>query len=67
MPKMTDKEYVLSQIKTVFRILNTYGNCLVPSLPGKEETYAKDRLTFFVEKAQEEYKMSLDEIDIAIA
>ena len=63
---MNEKEYVLSEIKTLLRILNTWGNTLVPSLEGKEVT-AKERLNHFVDRAQKEFGMTIDEIETAIA
>jgi hypothetical protein len=62
---MSEKEHVLSEIKTLLRILNTWGNTLVPSLDGKEVT-AKERLNHFVNRAQE-LGMTIDEIEDAIA
>ena len=59
------KQYVLSEIKTNLRILNTWGNVLVPNLDGKE-TYALDRLTHFVDKARADFGMTVEEIEIAI-
>ncbi len=63
---MDEKENILSEIKTLVRILNTYGNALVPSLNGKETT-AKERLQHFVIQANEKYGMSMDDIQAAIA
>lgn len=62
---MTEKENTLSEIKTLLRILNTWGNTLVPDLNG-EQVSARERLTYFVNKAQNEYGMTLEEIQAAI-
>ncbi|TEA78672.1 hypothetical protein [Allopusillimonas ginsengisoli] len=62
----TRKQNVLSEIKTLVRILNTWGNALVPELDGKQVT-AQERLSHFVRVAQDEFGMTLDEIDAAIA
>lgn len=59
------KQNTLSEIKTLVRILNTWGNTLVPSLEGNEVT-AQERLSYFVGVAQEEFGMSMDEIEAAI-
>jgi len=59
------KEMVLSEIKTLVRVLNTWGDVLVPSLEGKEVS-AKERLRHFVQRAQEEFNMTIEEIEVAI-
>ena len=67
-PKMhsnSEQEMVLNEIKTCFRILNTWGNVLVPNLDGKEVT-AQKRLGHFIQRAQKEFGMSIDEIEAAI-
>lgn len=63
---MSEKENILSEIKTLLRILNTWGNTLVPSLNGQETT-AKERLAHFIVRAHDEFGMSLEEIEAAIA
>lgn len=63
---MNERDYILSEIKTNARILNTWGNTIVPALNGKETT-AMERLTHFVERAKTELGMSVEEIDAAIA
>ena len=62
---MSEKEIVLSEVKTLVRILNRYGNALVPSLNGKE-TFAIDRLKHFVGRAESEFGMSMDDVQKAI-
>ena len=61
---MDEKENILSEIKTLVRILNTYGNALVPSLNGKE-TRAKERLQHVVIQANEKYGMSMGTLGMA--
>lgn len=60
------KEHCLSEIKTLLRILNTWGNAFVPDLEGKS-VRAQERLTHFVELVQKDYGMTLEEIETAIA
>jgi hypothetical protein len=60
------KEHVLSEIKTLLRILNTWGNTLVPSLNG-EQISAQERLHHFVSEAQTRFGMSVEEIELAIS
>lgn len=60
-----EREYVLTEIKTVLGILNTWGNVLVPSLDGKDTT-AHQRLQHFIKRAQTEFEMTLDEIEAAV-
>lgn len=62
---MSEKESVLSEIKTLMRILNTWGNALVPNLNGKETT-AQERLRHFVKIATSDRGMTLEEIQAAI-
>ena len=62
----TKQQNILSEIKTLVRILNTWGNTLVPDLDGKQVT-AHERLTHFVNVAQNEFGMTMDEIESAIA
>lgn len=62
---MNEQEIVLSEIKTLLRILNTWGNALVPNL-GEKEVTAQERLAHFIKRAQNEFGMSLDEIEAAI-
>lgn len=63
---MDEKENILSEIKTLVRILNTYGDALVPSLNGKQTT-AKERLQHFVTQAHIKCGMSMEDIEAAIA
>lgn len=60
-----EKQNILSEIKTLCRILITWGNTLVPNLDGKE-VFAQERLAHFVERAQNEFKMSIEEIESVI-
>lgn len=59
------KVHVLNEIKTLVRTFHTWGNILVPSLDGKEVT-CRQRLSHFIDRAQNEFGMSLDEIKEAI-
>jgi hypothetical protein len=63
---MDEKEQALSEIKTLIKILNTWGNTIVPSLNGKETT-AHERLFHFVNIAQEKFGMTMKEIGEAIS
>jgi hypothetical protein len=63
---MTRQQSVLSEIKTTLRILNTFGNTLVPSLDGKDTT-AHQRMCHFIDIAKTEFGMTLEEIEEAIA
>lgn len=63
---MEEKAYILSEIKTLIGILNTWGNIFVPNVEGKEAR-AYDRLVYFCDKAQREYGMTIEEIGEAIA
>lgn len=56
----------LSEIKTLLRILNTYGNTIVPSINGKQVN-AQERLEYFVNKAIEEDGLNMEEIERLIA
>ncbi len=62
---MSEKEHTLSEIKTLVRILGTWGDALVPSLNGKEVT-ASERLRHFVIEANQKFGMTLEEIQEAI-
>jgi hypothetical protein len=63
---MNRVESVLSEIKTNLRVLKTWGNVLVPSLDGIPTT-AQERLRHFVDIAQTELGMTMEEIEQAIA
>jgi hypothetical protein len=60
------KDRALSEIKTLVRILNTWGNAIVPSLDGRETT-ALERLNHFTQLAMTEHGMTMDDIEDAIA
>lgn len=62
---MTRQQYVLSEIRTCLRILNTHGNTLVPSLGGRDTT-AHQRMCHFIDVAKEEFGMTLEEIEQSI-
>jgi len=63
---MERKEQVLSEIKTLLRILNSWGNAIAPSLNGKEVT-CQQRLVHFVDIARNEFGMSVEDIEAAIS
>lgn len=44
----------LREIRKLISILHTYGNILVPPLPGMTETSAQERLKHFVDKLEQE-------------
>lgn len=63
---MNRRDLILSEVKTLVGVLSKWGNVLVPAIDDKETT-AHQRLQHFVELAQSELGMSLDEIDEAIS
>jgi len=57
------KNHSLREIRKLINILDTWGNVLVPTLPGDKETNALDRLTFFLNYLKTEFKIeSLDDL-----
>lgn len=60
-----EKINALREVRKLISILNTYGNCLVPSLNGKDTT-AQQRLNFFVEKLLAT-GLTIDDIELQMA
>ena len=61
------KEHVCREVRKLIDILNKYGNCLVPKIPGaKEPTSAKERLEWIVGQGKELHGMSIEDIEIGI-
>lgn len=63
--KMT-QYHIFRECRKLMNILNTWGNVLVPSIPGQEETSAKERLVYIVNLAKDEHGLTLDDLDKGI-
>lgn len=60
----SEQDNALREIRKLINILETYGNCLVPSLDNKETT-ALERLKHFIEKVTG-WGYDLDEIQVMV-
>lgn len=60
------QDNIFRECRKLMDILNTWGNVLVPTIPGKEETHAKDRLDWIVNLAKEEHNLTLEDLDKGI-
>lgn len=65
--KSMAKDHIFREARKLLDILNTWGNCLVPSIVEGKETYAKERLEWIIEKAKNEYGMTVEDIDAGIS
>lgn len=63
---MNKKESALRELRKLQDTLNTWGNCLVPTLPNQKETYALDRLKHFANYLINEEGMTIEQIDAQI-
>ncbi len=60
------KDHILREARKLKDILRT-GNCLVPSIhKDRSDTTALERLRWIVDKAHEDYGMSVDDIEAGI-
>ena len=64
---MTRKEIALRELRKLMNILETWGNCLVPTLPNQKKTFAQDRLNHFVNYLIKNEKMTIEQIDAEIS
>lgn len=60
------KDHIYRECRKLINILETYGNVLVPSIPGEKETSASRRLAWIVNLAREEHGISIDDIQAGI-
>lgn len=57
----------LREIRKLVDILNTWGNVLVPTIPGQQgETYAQEKLKFLCANLAKEHGLSVDDISVKI-
>lgn len=62
-----DKDNIFREVRKLIDILNTHGNCLVPSIhEDKRDTSAKERLAWIIDKAKTEHDMSVDDIQVGV-
>lgn len=62
------KDHIFREARKLVNILQTCGNCLVPSIhKDGSDTSARERLAWIVEKAKEEHSLSVDDIEEGIA
>jgi hypothetical protein len=60
------KEHLLMEVKKLLNILETWGNCLVPSFENGKETSAEERLIYVIGELQTKFNMSLEDIHFKI-
>ena len=65
---MMPKEAIYLEIRKLIDIINTWGNCIVPSIhEDKRDTTALERLKWLVDKAEKEHGLSIDDIDKGVS
>ena len=60
------RDHIFRECRKLVDILNNYGNVLVPSMPNKPETTTKERLVWIIEKAKNDYNLSIKDIEEGI-
>lgn len=61
------KDNIFREARKLVDILNTHGNCIVPSIhEDKSDTYALERLRWIVAKAYSEHGLTVEDIEIGI-
>jgi hypothetical protein len=63
---MEKKNEALREVRKLVDIVKTYGNTLVPALPGEKETSAQERLKHFTNYLINEEGMTIKEIEAEI-
>jgi hypothetical protein len=63
---MNKKEAALREIRKLIDILKTWGNTLVPNLPGQEATTAQQKLQHTVNYLIQEEGLTLEGIEAEI-
>lgn len=57
----TEKLNALREVRKLNDILNSWGNVLVPNIPGKAETSAKERAFYFLDILRNKYGIDTEE------
>lgn len=58
--QQSEKDYALRVIRKTLNILNTWGNVLVPNIPGKTETYATDSMEYYLSELKIKFKLDTE-------
>ncbi len=60
---MNNKQALIMETRKLISILSTWGNVLVPSIPGQTETHAQDKLEYCVKELESKYQLSVNDVD----
>jgi hypothetical protein len=55
------KYHLLREARKLIDILDTWGNVLVPTIPGQTETCAHDRLMWILSQLRDDYGVTTQE------
>ena len=62
-----NKKHIFLEARKLVDTLNRFGNCLVPSIhEDKSDTTAIERLAWLMDKAKNEYGLTVDDVEYGI-
>jgi hypothetical protein len=62
------KENIYREARKLVNVLNTWGNCIVPSIyDDKRDTTALERLDWLMKQAKDEHGLTVDDVETGIA